>query len=227
MQQACWHAGAAQLALCGGGVAPTHQWVGGGGGAGVVWDPHPFQWCQQSIKWTRAGAPGFSATEIGLSAEIHPPSPMPADVQDIPAPVHECTPCLVYAVARRNRALGWCSSSYNTTVQSWITFSHFSNLRLHCARFNLQSRGNIPVPSNGVVAALSPADEGATTGLLSGTGVCAMKAEREGGLKRSGVDPPLCSSRACLPTAFIAFSVPFVCDWPLNVAKSAALYASD
>mmetsp|Transcript_28258 Transcript_28258/g.48001 ORF Transcript_28258/g.48001 Transcript_28258/m.48001 type:complete len:213 (+) Transcript_28258:1418-2056(+) len=49
------------------------------------------------------------------------------------------SPCLVYAVARRNRALGWCSSSYNTTVQSWITFSHFSNLRLHCARFNRQT----------------------------------------------------------------------------------------
>ena len=27
------------------------------------------------------------------------------------------------------------------------------------------------------------------------------------GLQRSGVAPPLCSSRACLPTAFIAFSV--------------------
>ena len=29
----------------------------------------------------------------------------------------------------------------------------------------------------------------------------------EGGLKRSGVDPPPCFSRACLPTAFIAISV--------------------
>ena len=29
------------------------------------------------------------------------------------------------------------------------------------------------------------------------------------GLKRSGVDTPLCPSRACLHTAFIAFSVPF------------------
>ena len=28
-----------------------------------------------------------------------------------------------------------------------------------------------------------------------------------GGLKRSGVDSPLCSSRACLHTAFIAISV--------------------
>ena len=30
------------------------------------------------------------------------------------------------------------------------------------------------------------------------------------GLQRSGLDPPLCSSRACLHTAFIAFSVPLV-----------------
>ena len=34
---------------------------------------------------------------------------------------------------------------------------------------------------------------------------------------RSGIDPPPGSSRACLHTAFIAFSVPFVCDGPLNV----------
>ena len=32
------------------------------------------------------------------------------------------------------------------------------------------------------------------------------------GLQRSGVDPPLCSSRACLHTAFIAISVPLQCD---------------
>ena len=36
------------------------------------------------------------------------------------------------------------------------------------------------------------------------------------GLKRSDVDPPLCSGHAGLPTAFIASSVPFVSDWPLN-----------
>ena len=40
------------------------------------------------------------------------------------------------------------------------------------------------------------------------------------GLKKSGMDPPLCSSRACLPTAFIAFSVPFVCGWPLDVPQA-------
>ena len=60
---------------------------------------------------------------------------------------------------------------------------------------------------------------------------------RRGGLKRSGVEPPppppsprpihmapppICpiSSRACLHTAFIAFSVPCMCDWPLNVPQA-------
>jgi len=35
------------------------------------------------------------------------------------------------------------------------------------------------------------------------------------GCERSGVGPPLCSSRACLHMAFIAFSVPLQCDSPL------------
>ena len=35
--------------------------------------------------------------------------------------------------------------------------------------------------------------------------------------QRSGVDPPLCSSRACFHAAFIAFSVPFVGNWPVSV----------
>ena len=39
----------------------------------------------------------------------------------------------------------------------------------------------------------------------------------EGALKRSGVDPPLCYSRACLHTAFIASSVHCVFDWRANV----------
>ena len=38
------------------------------------------------------------------------------------------------------------------------------------------------------------------------------------------MDPPLCSNRACLRTAFIAFSVPFVRDWPLNVALCSLAY---
>ena len=38
-----------------------------------------------------------------------------------------------------------------------------------------------------------------------------------GGGGGAGVDLSLCSSRACLHRAFIAFSVPSVCDWPLNV----------
>ena len=37
------------------------------------------------------------------------------------------------------------------------------------------------------------------------------------GLKRSGVALPLCSSRACVPTALIAVSVHCVSDWPANV----------
>ena len=39
-------------------------------------------------------------------------------------------------------------------------------------------------------------------------------------LKKSGVDPPLCSSRACIHTAFIAFSVPFTFNWPLIVPQA-------
>ena len=39
-----------------------------------------------------------------------------------------------------------------------------------------------------------------------------------GGLRRSGVDPPLCSSRACLHTASIVFSVPLQCNRPLLVS---------
>ena len=58
-------------------------------------------------------------------------------------------------------------------------------------------------------------------------------------LQSSGVDPPLCSRRACLPTAFIAISVPLRCDGPLlasvpfcrslsapNGGKSAGLFGS-
>ena len=37
------------------------------------------------------------------------------------------------------------------------------------------------------------------------------------GRKRSGVDPPLTSSHACLHTAFIAFSVHCLSGWPCNV----------
>ena len=40
--------------------------------------------------------------------------------------------------------------------------------------------------------------------------------KKPGELKRSGVDPPLCSSRACLHPAFIAFSVAFVYNGPLK-----------
>ena len=40
------------------------------------------------------------------------------------------------------------------------------------------------------------------------------------GLKRSGVDPPLRSSRACLHTAFIAFSFHCVFDCPLALCAS-------
>ena len=42
------------------------------------------------------------------------------------------------------------------------------------------------------------------------------------GLKRSGLNP-LCSSHACLHTAFIAFSVPFVCNWPLAGERGGSL----
>ena len=35
----------------------------------------------------------------------------------------------------------------------------------------------------------------------------------QAGPQRSGVDPPLSSSRACLPTAFIAFSIHCVSHW--------------
>ena len=49
--------------------------------------------------------------------------------------------------------------------------------------------------------------------LLLQHGCCSCR-----GLQRSGVGLPLCSSRACLPTAFIAISVHCVFDWPANVA---------
>ena len=38
-------------------------------------------------------------------------------------------------------------------------------------------------------------------------------------LKRSGMDPPLRSSRRCLHTAFIAISVPFVFFWPSGLGE--------
>ena len=47
-----------------------------------------------------------------------------------------------------------------------------------------------------------------------------------GGGKRLGMATQLCSSRACLHTAFIAFSVPVAFGWPVHVllAHCAAPY---